>query len=771
MRVIELDAADNERTRSLINAAASATAAFRPEAATTISVFQTVLSFITQNNPDDIEFQFDVALAPQCDASTIELDGVDGKRQYMVLPTRVGRYAVIKTEHWDRLVYPNDIFSFGEQGVRLFLSKLLKLGTLGILNWTIWGVDPQDDTYLAIMGRPFAAAAEAWALPRMTKQGLEVAGHPIRARGNELYRADGSNFRDQGFLVFSVVATKKGLPIEELRKANAAKESINALVHTAQLSPEAYNDAARQIAESLIQAKADRDLDERIEAEIATATSAQDVEAALPALLAHIDGLDISESRKQALRNKVLREANAVHKAQDGHGQLGKPPLDRPVSFATRDADGRLSATAFLNHRKGERITSPDGRVAITSSEARAERVNSELGITLARDGASPFLFEFLINVGGVDHRLELWIVPPVPVTLEFRERASGSPWTPWTNQAWTQGSSIRLSTDVLVGKTPLLGWLPERVEAPIVAHPSGKIETGITGGVAIVRNESDDVLDPTALQIGGVPIDDVDPGRRLDRRIASELGAATTTQDVEAALNRLLAHAHGLGLDDTEAAARVAKLLRDASKRHVDLGGEGELAHPTLDPRTVFATPVEDDKIRAVTKVAHLWVESVSTEAEGTTIEAGTNDAARVHSTLTVELARPQNAHPFQVTVSVALGSTTKILELWIVPPAPVTLEFRDRAGEAQWTTWTDQVWGPGTSIRLSTAATVGEVPVFDWLRDRIDGPLATHPDGTPEASLEDGKIILRNDGEEPLDPRTLQIGGVAIETVEKTV
>ncbi|MCA8955647.1 MAG: hypothetical protein KDC87_06220 [Planctomycetes bacterium] len=230
LRVVELDSADNDRIRSLVNAAASATATIDPHTALGASVFQTVLTFLTRNNPDDIEFQFDFALIPGSDRPTVV---VDQSERYLVLPPCIARYAVLKTEHRDRLIYPDNYFDAAQHGVRYLLASLLKIGTLGVCNWTVWnwlGGDPEDDFYLKIMGRPFATDRSAWRLPEFTHDGLKVAQDAgvVRAPGSHLvYCSKTTNgqgtveqrrtFVDQGYLTLSVIETREGIDVASLR--------------------------------------------------------------------------------------------------------------------------------------------------------------------------------------------------------------------------------------------------------------------------------------------------------------------------------------------------------------------------------------------------------------------------------------------------------------------------------------------------------------------------------------------------------------------------
>lgn len=56
LRVIEMDQADNDRTKAIIAAAAATAATFNPEVATSAAIFEAVLNFVTTSNSDDIEW-------------------------------------------------------------------------------------------------------------------------------------------------------------------------------------------------------------------------------------------------------------------------------------------------------------------------------------------------------------------------------------------------------------------------------------------------------------------------------------------------------------------------------------------------------------------------------------------------------------------------------------------------------------------------------------------------------------------------------------------
>jgi hypothetical protein len=182
LRVIEIDKDDNARIKTLLSAAAATTAEFKPEAAVAISVVQTVLNFLVANNADDIEFSYDIQISRDIgDIVRSAEAGAPAGTLDLALSPRAATYVAIKTEHKDRMNLPSDYIQVTTSGVRYALAQVLKIGTLGILNWPMF--NPDEDRYLWIMGRPFAVDFDSWAPPVFANGRLivnEDGQQPIR---------------------------------------------------------------------------------------------------------------------------------------------------------------------------------------------------------------------------------------------------------------------------------------------------------------------------------------------------------------------------------------------------------------------------------------------------------------------------------------------------------------------------------------------------------------------------------------------------------------
>lgn len=286
LRVIEIDGDDRERVKTLINSAASAAAIFAPESASTISVFQTVLSFLNEQNRDDIEFQFDFGLSeskqtmvhqwqPDRDAAPLE-DHYD-----LVFQPRVATYVVIKTEQPERLDISGNYFDVAHSGLRYTAAQLLKVGTLGLFNWSIWSnllnADREDDFYLAVMGRPFGIPRSSWVLPKWHTGQLSVQQHgqgmfgklfelhALSLENNELVATPGlfepcdpisarsgpkPLFADQSYMIISVTKPERGVDLTKLRTLEAWKRTLE--FETKQLSTEEFAAQVGEISDALI---------------------------------------------------------------------------------------------------------------------------------------------------------------------------------------------------------------------------------------------------------------------------------------------------------------------------------------------------------------------------------------------------------------------------------------------------------------------------------------------------------------------------------------
>jgi hypothetical protein len=325
LRIIEIDGDDRARTKSLINSAASVAAAFRPEAASTISVFQTVLSFLNDQNRDDIEFQFDFGLSESAQPIVYtwqtDPDQPSKEERYdLVLQPRVATYVVIKTEHPRRLNISGNHFDIAHGGVRYVAGQALKVATLGVFNWSMWNgtlnADPDEDFYLAIMGRPFGIPREAWREPKWNTRKLTVdragqgvlAGlsvpHALTLENHELVATSSLNvpcdplsarigskppFDDQGYIIVSVTRPTTGIDLTKLRTLDDWKRKLE--FDTKQLSPEEFagsldgiTSALKGVAEERAKKAADkkRSADERAVASIEkAATTHESYRAAL----------------------------------------------------------------------------------------------------------------------------------------------------------------------------------------------------------------------------------------------------------------------------------------------------------------------------------------------------------------------------------------------------------------------------------------------------------------------------------------------------------
>lgn len=462
LRIVELDQNDNENLRSLVNSAATVAATLRPDVAVGASTFQTVLTFLTKNNPDDIEFQFDFALIPGCDESVIE---VHGREQYMVLPPRVGRYVVVKTEHQHRLVYPNGYFDAAHEGLRYGLGSLLKLATLGFFNWGIWvplaGADPEDDFYMKLFGRPFATDGGSWRLPQWQDGKLVFpwSGGEIGVQNDSLvYRETnaGQLFLDQGYLVLAIIDSKEGIDVEKLRLANEAKESIDSIVSTGQPTPDEFRDALQELSDGLLKSNYEDQLSSKLDQLLQTAKTTDEVEAALRAIDGDLG--ELSDGLQESLRPKLLKVAGARHREVGGDGNLAPPELLEKVLLL--DAESK----ATLTFRKGAA-----NRLEVASTIDLEITRKSTLSTDLAPFSVkvkSPLAtakeFEISLTADGERRDATVWLVPKLDARVFLQDSETGEEEWEEVDQIPRAGQeqSLRLELQGKVGGASILLWL-----------------------------------------------------------------------------------------------------------------------------------------------------------------------------------------------------------------------------------------------------------------------------------------------------------------------
>ncbi|MEM7232078.1 MAG: hypothetical protein AAF517_07890, partial [Planctomycetota bacterium] len=237
IRVIELDQDDNERTRQLVSTAASAAVAFRPETGIAVSVFQTALTFLTENNADDIEFQYDFALSQS--PGPIRYGG----REYdNVLNPRVGKYAVVKTEHRHRTNLPQGYLPTAHHGLRFFGAEVLKWGTLGVLNWSTAWAGSDTDWYHWLLQYPLTIPEDSWRAPTWAPKsdphlkchdrdtlcliGGRLFGKPPT---EETQQSELHTYEDQGYLIFSINHANNGVDVKSLSELAKQQKIVEQL--------------------------------------------------------------------------------------------------------------------------------------------------------------------------------------------------------------------------------------------------------------------------------------------------------------------------------------------------------------------------------------------------------------------------------------------------------------------------------------------------------------------------------------------------------------
>lgn len=265
LRVVEMDREDNAAAVQLVQTAAAAGAQFRPEAATGITVAQAALTFLIQNNADDIEFQFDFALSESGTGMNL---WENNTKFDAVMQPRVGTYAVIKTEHPKRWNIPSDYPTLLAEGVRYAGATIVRIATLNIFaNSNTWSndsgsyVDPDEDNYLKFFGNPLTIDWAAWTPPIFSDKRLisnAWADYEFGLESNDLVmlptveNQEKEWFRDQGFLIFSVVPAKNGVDVRMLQEQASQNKVIEKLeLKTGRLSTEDRTELLGAITNSI----------------------------------------------------------------------------------------------------------------------------------------------------------------------------------------------------------------------------------------------------------------------------------------------------------------------------------------------------------------------------------------------------------------------------------------------------------------------------------------------------------------------------------------
>lgn len=277
IRVIELDQADNQRALQLVNTAASAAATFEPDLGATASVFQTALTYLIENNSDDIEFQYDFALSATPGPIAYGDQTFDN-----VFNPRVGKYVVIKTEHRDRLRSADGKLDAVGSGLRYGAAEVLKFGTLGLVNWVSGWIYPVDkdsdggqwDFYHWLFQYPMRVGPDSWLAPQWRGRHLycqhdvndlvdwwdpENSGafHQLSVRGNRIVSGPPDDhsehlFEQQGYMVFSIVAANNGVDVKTLSDLAQQKRIVdNLAINTSQLSADDAAEHMRLMTKAL----------------------------------------------------------------------------------------------------------------------------------------------------------------------------------------------------------------------------------------------------------------------------------------------------------------------------------------------------------------------------------------------------------------------------------------------------------------------------------------------------------------------------------------
>lgn len=314
IRILELDQEDNARWSTIVNSAATAAVEFRPEYAVGFSAFQTALTFLIKNNPDDIEFQYDFVISSGDGANPAKYNpsayfaprverprrgnprgkGLAPAKEQEIpydafLIPRQATYAVIKSEHRDRWNLPSNWLDLAQEGTRFAVAKTLKIATLDILNWPLGirkaGGDhtdlksPQADIYQRLFGCPLAVEGVACREPAFDASSpqrelvalrpahggfgsrlwqFHMAGSNLQiSKGRRTPKSEGGGetmlFKDQGYLVFTVYPSDNGVDVGELREAYANnKMELELAKRTTQLSPVEFQEQLTSVTQCFV---------------------------------------------------------------------------------------------------------------------------------------------------------------------------------------------------------------------------------------------------------------------------------------------------------------------------------------------------------------------------------------------------------------------------------------------------------------------------------------------------------------------------------------
>ena len=488
IRVIELDQEDNARLMTLVNAASRAAATFQPASSAGISVFQTALSFIASNNPDDIEFQFDFTLSDSGQTATFDHDGTP-RRFDSVLRPRVGTFAVIKTEHAGRLKVPSNYLRVAESGARYAMAELLRVGTLGIVNWpwaragcklrSLTRLTPEDcratdaavsdsaDLYHRLLGRPFGLDYGATEVPLFNERGVLASsawdGWEYRLVDHRIVQIPASgpretwDYDEQGYLVFSIVAAGEGVDAPMMQRTARRRKAIESLeISTGELSSRDLDAAVRPLVASLGELAGESRARTVCAEQIAAAKTSAEVSSAKSVCMKEAEKRNADASRriesfagKLAERRMKTVAGPSLALVGDGYRRLAGGRLD-PLEIVVR-CDGVSDATASFDAYlqlgdardlipiasgvKCDAVATPNG-----VEVARAATIDTT-GLTLA---ATPPLDAALVIrrasvLSPVEHRVPVRIAAdPQPINARIQGATLG--------QLWKDGLALELS-------------------------------------------------------------------------------------------------------------------------------------------------------------------------------------------------------------------------------------------------------------------------------------------------------------------------------------
>lgn len=403
LRIIELDSDDNGRIREVVNAAATATAAFEPEAAVAASAVQTVMQFLTAVNGDDIEFQFDFALIPNgggmevAPCSMLPRSGAtkDSDRLIdLVLEPRIGQYTIIKTEHRTRSNYPSDYFDMAHHTLRWTAASVVKLATLGLFNWRMWetfGASRNEDAYMRLFGRPFVIDYEAWQMPEYIggKLSIPEIGGRLRMTDSRLHYEEGGlnrTFVDQTYLTLTIFEPKAGVDLKTLQKANAAKRSINAVLNTGQLTPKEAGELAKASTDALVGAIKGEEIREELDKALAAAKSEAEVEEAYKRAEKKLASLGLSPNVEAQVKSRLKERAANAHIDQGGSGNFDAPSvkgvifLEDEVQEANKDTKPEEGGTKPKESKPDEPKTGASDPAAKKDDTSRSSWNDTPVG-------------------------------------------------------------------------------------------------------------------------------------------------------------------------------------------------------------------------------------------------------------------------------------------------------------------------------------------------------------------------------------------------------